>query len=544
MGEKYFLWLFCFFFIHQTGYTQSWKVYPYNPQGSLLSFPEDEGRHEGEPIEWWYTSGHLTGGTTGNQYSFMVSYFYYPAYGYDGFRIFNLSNENTGEFYNNTSPMTLNELGTDSLNINATVYPDIEENWKNKADESGHMIPFEYLLSAASADASLDLEYVLLKRPLILGDSGLFYQGSSSYTYYYSLTKSEVRGEISFNGITEPVTGTSWIDRQFGSFNPLTQEDYEWFCIQLSNEMDINLWNIFSWKRELPEGPAYRLMAVYVDENTEITTDNFEIDRLSYHYMPDSARCYAQKWRLTSSVQDMDLVITTFHHNSEVKLPFRFFEGSTLVTGTVNGIPVTGKGFAELLHSYQKPEIELKYPIGSFWNSNRPISWRLQNPDDGRPLKYNLECSTDNRQTFFKVGEALTDTSFYWNEPDLMEGDSCWFRITAFSIDSVLIKSVVSNSPSAYNPNLTAIGSGKEGKAKWMIKIYPNPANEKLIIDLPEIHPFISMQIVTDLGQIISEMNSTEESHMEIETGNLPAGVYLIRFFSPEETISSRFLIR
>jgi predicted secreted hydrolase len=523
---------------------QNWKTYPYSPEGTLLSFPADEGRHEEEPIEWWYTSGHLTGTQTGNQYSFMVSYFYYPLYGYDGFRILNLSNENTGQFYNNTSPFVLNQLGTDSLNIDANVYPGIQENWNNKVDGSGRMIPFEYVLSAASQDASLNLNFVTMKRPLILADSGLFYQGSASYTYYYSFTKNEVSGEISFEGVTEPVSGTAWIDRQFGTFNPLTEEDYEWFCIQLSNEMDINLWNVFSRQREIPEGSAYRLLAAYVDENTQITTDDFEIERLAYHFMPDSARCYAQQWRLTSTAPDLDLVITTLHQNNEVDLPFRFFEGATYVTGSAGGLPVTGKGFAELLHSYAQPQVELIYPAGSFWNSNRPISWRLKNPDDGRPVKYTLECSIDNKLSFFTVAGALNETSFYWNEPDLVEGNSCWFRVTAFSVDSVLIGSVISSAPSAYEPNLTAIRPhSEEQEEKMIMQIYPNPANNRLIISLNEAHPYQQVQVLDILGSVLMERKIGNTFQLELDTGQLVPGLYTVKLASRERNAISRIII-
>jgi predicted secreted hydrolase len=531
--------------IFTPAFAQDWKSYPYTPVGSLLSFPEDEGWHEGEPIEWWYTAGHLTGDVTGNEYSFMVSYFYYPLYGYDGFRIFNLSHENTGAFYHDTSPLIYNELGTDSLNIHATIYPDILEYWQNRTDGTGHMIPFEYTLSVSSEEEALNLDFISLKPPLILGDSGLFNQGASSYTYYFSLTKNNVTGTISVNGINEPVTGTSWIDRQFGSFNPLTEENYEWFSIQLSNEMDINLWNIFSRSREVPPTSAYRIMSIYVDEGTQLTTADFEIERLSFHYMSDSSRCYAQEWRLTSPQNDLDLVISTRQQNNEVQLPFRFFEGSTSINGTVNGMPVTGMGFAELLHSYEKPELTLSYPAGMYWNSVRPIVWHLDNPDDGRPLKYNLECSIDQKQTFFSVAPALTDTLFYWNDPAISEGDTCWFRVTAYSIDSTLYQTIVSNSFSIYNPNLTAIHSLDERTLERdFIKLYPNPAEDQLAIDLNEKHPYQQFQIIDIFGKIVMEKDILYHDHLEIDLWNLPCGIYSFRLFSRDKTKASPFIIQ
>lgn len=541
----YHLFALSILFIFSPAYSQSWKVYPYTPGGSLLSFPEDEGRHVTEPIEWWYTAGHLTGDVTGNEYSFMVSYFYYPLYGYDGFRIFNLSNENTGTFYKDTNPVIYTELGTDSLNIHATVYPDISEYWQNKSDVSGYMIPFEYSLSTSSQEEALNLDYISLKPPLILGDSGLFYQGASSYTYYFSMTKNSVTGTISINGIDEPVSGTAWIDRQFGTFNPLTEEDYEWFSIQLSNDMDINLWNIFSRSRELPPSSAYRIMSVYVDENTQLTTNDFEIERLSYQYMPDSARCYAQKWRLTSPINNLDLVISTRNHNSEVQLPFRFFEGSTSVTGIVNGMTVSGIGFAELLHSYDTPELTLSYPAGKYWNSARPIAWQVVNPDDGRPLKYDLECSIDQKRTFIPVVSALTDTLFYWNDPDILEGDSCWFKVTAYSIDSTLRQTIVSNSFSIYNTNLTSIHSSVDDLLqKKRINIYPNPSKDQIMIDFMEKHPYQHWQIVDVFGKIILENNILNHEHLEIDLGNLSTGVYSIRFLYRNKIKAARIIIQ
>ena len=61
-----------------SSFSQDWKSYPYNPVGSQISFPNDEGQHIDEPIEWWYSTGHLTGNASGTNYSYMLSYFYYP----------------------------------------------------------------------------------------------------------------------------------------------------------------------------------------------------------------------------------------------------------------------------------------------------------------------------------------------------------------------------------------------------------------------------------------------------------------------------------
>jgi predicted secreted hydrolase len=526
-----------------SGYSQDWKRYPLIPEGSMISFPYDEGRHPDESIEWWYTAGHLTGDSTGMDYSFMLTYFYYPAYGYDGFRILNVSNEGTGAFYAETAAVNYNIMSVDSLNIQATTMGGNTEIWLNKTGSDGSMIPFEYILSAESDRNKLELEYESLKPPLILGENGYFQQGESSYTYYYSLTESLVTGTLSIDGIAEPVTGTAWVDRQYGTFNPLTEEDYEWFYIQLSNDMDINIYNLLTKARKLPDTATYRHMSVYVDTVTQYTTHDFEIERLSFNYMPDSLMCYSSKWRLTSSVNNIDLIITTSHDNSEIQLPFRFFEGSTHVTGMVNGEEVTGIGFAELLHSYEKPEISITYPSSSSWTASRAISWDIHNPDDGRPLHFNLEYSLDEKETFITLVTGISEPLYFWEEPEIPAGSLCWFRITAYSIDSTLINTVVSANASEYDPNLTPLDKDLYKNAREF-QLYPNPAEDMIFLELNERHPYSSYQIFDIYGRTLRIQKIRLSNRIQIDLNNYKKGIYFIGLKSGDELIISKFLVR
>lgn len=544
MKFRYYSYAIFLLFSVSQGFAQSWKNYPYSPEGSFISFPDDEGRHNEEPIEWWYTAGHVVGSVTGNHYSYMLTYFYYPAYGYDGFRILNLSNEDTGQFFNETSPLYYSEMAIARLNIKAIISQDITESWTNKTNDDGKMIPFEYSLSATAAHGALNLKYIALKPPLILGESGLFNQGENSYTYYYSLTKNSVTGTITFNGTMETVTGTSWVDRQYGTFNPLTEEDYEWFYIQLSNEMDLNIYNLFTKDRLLPDTATYKHMSVYIDTITQYTTHDFEMERLSFQYMPDSARCYAQKWRLSSLVNNIDLIITTLHNNSEVQLPFRFFEGSTMITGTVDGIPVTGIGFAELLHSYEKPDITITYPVGESWSSSRAISWDINNFDAGRPLQYDLECSIDNAQTFFTIAEGLSDSFFYWKDPSVSTGSSCWFKVTAYSIDTTLQNTVITADASVFDPTLTtSIDVSVSDKIdNNLFSVYPNPTDGLLFLDLKEGHSYEYFQITDVFGQIILQKNISNNHQVQFDISNQVAGLYFIGLFSEDTKVVSKFI--
>ena len=421
------------------------KTHPYTPNGSVISFSKDEGQHAYEEVEWWYTTGHLTGKSTGANYSYMLSYFFYPSLGFDGFRILNVTNDDTGKKYFNTRPVKYDLLSIEKLHIHASsIYLPKMEIWKNKVDYNNKIIPFEYNLSAASNNVEINLEYITLKRPLIIGGDGKFDQGASSYTYYYSQTKNNVTGKISFNGLTEEVTGTSWIDRQYGSFNPFFDEKYEWLSIQLSNGMDLNIWNLFTHDDKIPNNLNYKILSAYVDENTQYTTKHFNIERLGFYLMPDKEMCYSHKWRLTSYKNNIDLIISVLHKDSEVRWPFKFYEGSTTITGKVNGVTVTGKGFAELLHSYEVPQIKITYPVNGIYDSSKNITWKIVNSDDGNPLLYDVSYSLDNKQTFRKIAQGINKTSIYWEKLNFLNNENVWLKITAYSIDKTLINNVVS----------------------------------------------------------------------------------------------------
>lgn len=523
-------------------FAQDWKVYPHTPDGSLISFPADEGWHPGEAIEWWYIAGHLEGQSSGTSYSFMLSYFYYPAsvsgFEFDGFRILNLANDDSGEFFSETQPvLEYTDLASDHLSLDVKLFNGIEESWLHREEPAGTRVPFEYEVSASAEHGEISLSTVLQKRPLIPGGDGLFDQGASSYTYYYSLTTNSVSGSINFDGDQEEVMGTAWIDRQYGNFNPNIKEKYEWFYLQLSNGMDLNIWNLFTPENLLPEHEAYRHLSVYVDEDTQYTEHDFELERLAWTCLPSSGNCYAQQWRLTSDINQLDLVISTLHHSSEVTLPFAFFEGATTVTGTVNGSAVSGKGFAELLKSYTAPQLLIETPKER-WNPSLPITWTVQNPDQGHTLLFDLEYSTDHGGNWLPVALALSDTFYLWNNPPLLQGDSCLFKLKGYTVDHSLEGAFENSMYSLYDDEFTGLSLDHAPG----FRIYPNPAHHSLWIQWDPLQPqaeAIPYQIFDYLGRLLASESLSEG---EIDVSQLAKGVYLILLHPPGGAVSQKFI--
>ena len=519
LGKSILLMSLLFLFNINFLFSQSWKIYPYHQQGSLIYFPQDEGCHQAEPTEWWYTTAHLTGDSTGNEYTYMLTYFYYPYYGFDGFRIFNLAIESNNIFYDETLPCNYFVLSQDSLNIQAQPLYSTQEEWVNLTDSSGIALPFQYHIFATQQHGFIDVEYDAYKPPLMIADSGFLYQGAGGYTYYYSQTGLYVNGTISIDGITETISGIAWVDHQYGEFNPSSGEHYEWFSIQLSNGMDLNVSNIFDTNNGIPDTSTYKICCIYYNDTTSTTVSDFTLERLEYAYMSDSLRCYSQKWHLIWN--NIDLIISTLNSDNEVQLPFRFYEGSTEITGTVSGQNVTGVGFAELLHSYEKPQIQFISPdTCSVWNCSQPIIWTTINPDEGNPLNYALFYSIDGCASFNQISDNITDTIYYWDCSGLQDSLYCVFKITGYSIDSTITGSSLSDSV------LLIITGIKNYVNDKFVRVYPNPATEKINIVSPT--QIKNVTIFNYAGQSVYKSNVNNNNAL-INTNNFESGVYIIR---------------
>ncbi|MGJ5641189.1 lipocalin-like domain-containing protein [Formosa sp. S-31] len=522
-------------FVFNFTFAQDWKSYPYTPEGSVVSFPQDEGHHANEPVEWWYTTGEIKGETSGKTFTYMLTYFSYAYQGFDGFRILNITDQSTGTFYRDTKALNYETLSTSDLNIVANVFTGSKESWTTKIDSEDNKIPFEYTISATAPACTLNLDYKTTKRPLLLGDTGYLNQGSENYSYYYSQTGNTVSGSITFNGTTENITGTAWIDRQYGSFNPYIGEKYEWFSIQLSNGMDINAYNIFTPEFEIPDNLNYKVFSAYVDEATQYTTADFILERLEFDWTNDNVNCYSSKWRLTSEKNKVDLTITRRNNTTEVMLPFRFYEGATTIVGTVNGVEVTGHGFAELVHTYSHPELSFSEFEANVFNAANPISWTLNNPDAGSPMYYDLLYSTDGT-TFNSLVSDVSDLSYTWSAPELDNGDTAWFKVIAHSIDDVLISETITEA-------LTFQTLSVESSVLNDISLFPNPVKSSLYLKLPKGVSLVNYKIIDISGRLVSHVNVLgSETLLTINTKNLKSGFYYLLCESISTQKSFKFI--
>lgn len=416
-----------------------WKKYPYFPERALLSFPYDEGSHPDIPgLEWWYYVFHAKGKITGNRYAILVTHFN------NQIRFFTVTNLDTNEHISGTSggPLLANK-GHLNLRHHTPYGIDFVQ---TKRDKLGRLVPFSYEMATHHDEMELKAEMKVLKRPLIIGDTGLVSIGESGHSWYYSFTRLQMEGHLSFKDREEPIVGIGWMDHQWGPFavSPVqmgkTFESYEWFCLQLDNGVDIMISNIYDRDNNLPQTAGYGGIIINDANGKGQTLLNREFVRTRYWRDPVSGHYMSMGWSLFLPEQNGELHLSPELTNQMVHFPLggSFWEGSIQVSGTWEGQKVTGQAFGELIHRFENPQLEfLPMPITFPEQHKLKVKWQLLNPDAGNPVHYKLEAIVADK--VYLVKGKLHDTQWEFFPADFVPvGKDFQLRVSAYSVDEVI----------------------------------------------------------------------------------------------------------
>lgn len=329
-----------------------WKKYPYDV--GELHFPRDEGKHDFKR-EWWYINLHLTNLSSGKKYDVMASYFPKQKDLPAPMRLFTITDEEKKQYI----PSIKVAFGT--LNASDKKHDLRFRKWLRR--DHWFQIPryaFQYGLRVDNSRTGINVAMCSQKPPLPVNGTGKVKIGSDGYSYYYSLTRLHVAGLLMINGRRIPVVGIGWVDHQFGGYDYTEKsEGYEWFSLQLDNNVDIICWYAFE------DGEVVSPVMTYMfGDNSVEVPENFTIEPLDYWLSPKMKK-YASKWRITEPDRKLDVVVKTTIPNQLAYLPFPYrenhlweiylsglYEGSTVIEGSFGGKPVKGVGYAELTHRW------------------------------------------------------------------------------------------------------------------------------------------------------------------------------------------------
>jgi predicted secreted hydrolase len=205
-------------------------------------------------------------------------------------------------------------------------------------------------LRATEAEASLDL-VLDTARPIVLqGDRGLSRKSAASgnASYYYSMTRLATRGSVRVDGVSFPVEGNSWLDREWGSSSlEKGQAGWDWFALQLSDGRDLMFYRLRSGDNVTDPFSAGTL--VLPDGSVRpLSADDVRIETLGYWKSPETGARYPSRWRMRLPSERLELEVIPLIPDQELRTSVRYWEGAVGIHGNSRGEPVEGDGYVEL----------------------------------------------------------------------------------------------------------------------------------------------------------------------------------------------------
>lgn len=313
-----------------------------------IHFPQDEGAHN-KLTEWWYYTGHLEAtNADGKQhtYGFEVVIFQalrsnlppvYPAH-------FAISDITRGQFhydqrlvaqYSGTIPD-----GQSTQGIHVQV-----GNWSIQG------LSGKDQLVASMPDYSLNLSLSGLKPATLHNGDGLITYGLNGSSYYYSRTRMAVSGTLLDHTKQLHVTGTAWMDHQWGDFL-ISNGGWDWYSLQLNNNTEIMLYVIRD-----PAGNVVSTYAGYIDasgHSSVIPASNLQLTALNTWTSQKTGITYPSGWHIVIHDPHLqaDLTVQPLLKNQELVTTATtgniYWEGAVGIQGQSNSHPVAGEGYIEL----------------------------------------------------------------------------------------------------------------------------------------------------------------------------------------------------
>jgi predicted secreted hydrolase len=318
-------------------------------------FPDDHGQHPEFRHEWWYFTGNLrTPG--GRRFGYQLTFFRFAMSPDPPARV---SRWATNQAYMAHFAITdaqgnrfrhFERTGRGALGLAGATARPLRvwlDDWSVEGVEAS-TLPIR--LRATEDEASLDL-VLDTTRPIVLqGDRGLSRKSAASgnASYYYSMTRLGTRGSLRIEGVSFPVEGNSWLDREWGTSSlEKGQDGWDWFALQLSDGRDLMFYRLH--RGDGVTDPFSAGTLVLPDGSVRpLSPDNVRIETLGYWKSPESGARYPSRWRMLLPSEGLELEVVPRIADQELRTSVRYWEGAVGVRGTSRGEPVEGDGYVEL----------------------------------------------------------------------------------------------------------------------------------------------------------------------------------------------------
>ncbi|MBI2369354.1 MAG: carotenoid 1,2-hydratase [Deltaproteobacteria bacterium] len=210
-------------------------------------------------------------------------------------------------------------------------------------------------LVADDGQIGLDLRLTPRKPPVVHGINGVSQKGEGEgfASHYYSLTRLQATGALTVGGRRLAVTGSSWMDHEFGSSQlKESQVGWDWFGLQLTGDTELMLYRIR--RQDGTPDPHSSGTLIHPDGRTEhLPLQAVKVEVLGRWRSPRSGAVYPMGWRLSLPGHQGELTVTPLVQDQELETPkstrVTYWEGAVTVSGRLGGRTVTGTGYVELV---------------------------------------------------------------------------------------------------------------------------------------------------------------------------------------------------
>ena len=198
-------------------------------------------------------------------------------------------------------------------------------------------------LRAAQGSIAIDLVLRSGKPRVLQGDSGYSRKGPEpgNASLYYSYTRLPTAGRLRTARGEFTVTGTSWLDREWGSslLSP-GLAGWEWFGLRLADSTD---WTFFRLRKSGREAAAGDTLAF----DYGLRVDAAGRTRVLVRLVTPTA--YGPvRWRLHVPSESLEMEIAPVMAGQELRLSIPYWEGAVRIQARREGREIAGRGYMEL----------------------------------------------------------------------------------------------------------------------------------------------------------------------------------------------------
>ena len=304
-----------------------------------IDLPRDDGPHA-NLTEWWYVSGHLEtaeGDPFGFEFALFQSVRKGAPPGYAAhFAVTDIGRQrfHYGERTEVADPFAVQLAQPAGLDLSV-------DGWTLRD------VPGGFAISAGLDTVALQVELIPSKPAAIHNQTGVLDFSPFGWSYYYSYTRAEVRGVLLDGGLPRPVTGTAWLDHQWGDFISVADGGWDWYSVHLDDGRDFTV----SVVRDEHGATVlqYGTLVGSGGETTHLSADDIDVQATGSWTSPHTGAVYPSGWLISVPGQGLRLRLDPLLLDQELdtrgSTGVVYWEGAVSVSGAGGE---TGKGYVEL----------------------------------------------------------------------------------------------------------------------------------------------------------------------------------------------------